>query len=87
MHEFFVRLKHEFQFGSMLQIPIAEDQAVDRQRSGRRSSTLGRPIVDVPVDDAERALVDGIAGRGGLRRHEQHAEKMALRALREALGR
>lgn len=43
-------------------------------------------LVDVPVHDAERALAAGLAARGGLQRHEQHAEKMALRALREALG-
>lgn len=42
-------------------------------------------LVDVPVADVERVLRDGIAARGGLKRHEQHAEKMALRALREAL--
>ena len=43
-------------------------------------------LVDVPVAEVEVALRAGLAARGGLARHEQHAEKMAQRALREALG-
>lgn len=43
-------------------------------------------LVDVPAAAVERVLSDGIAARGGLARHERHAEKMALRALREAIG-
>ena len=43
-------------------------------------------LVDVPVADVARVLRAGIAARGGLKRHEQHAEKMALRALEQALG-
>jgi len=43
-------------------------------------------LVDVPVDAVEQVLVEGVAARGGLQRHEQHAQKMALRALADALG-
>ncbi|MGC6489546.1 MAG: iron-sulfur cluster assembly scaffold protein [Planctomycetota bacterium] len=41
-------------------------------------------LVDVRVDAVEQVLREGVAARGGLERHEQHAERMALRALREA---
>lgn len=44
-------------------------------------------LVDVPVDDVERVLREGLAARGGLQRHERHAERMAVGALREALER
>ena len=42
-------------------------------------------LIDVPVAQLEQVLRAGVAARGGLQRHEQHAERMALRALREAL--
>jgi len=41
---------------------------------------------DVAVGDLEVVLRRAIAARGGLERHEHHAEKMVLHALREALG-
>jgi NifU-like protein involved in Fe-S cluster formation len=43
-------------------------------------------LVNVPVHRVESVLRAGITARGGLERHEQHAERMALRAIREALG-
>jgi nitrogen fixation NifU-like protein len=43
-------------------------------------------LVDVRVDAAPQAVLDGVAARGGLSRHEHHAQKMALAALAEALG-
>lgn len=42
---------------------------------------------EVPVADLDVVLRQAIAARGGLKRHEHHAEKMVLQALREALGR
>jgi len=41
---------------------------------------------EVAVADIESTLREAIASRGGLQRHEQHAEKMVVRALRDALG-
>jgi len=41
---------------------------------------------DVAVVDLETVLHEAITARGGLQRHEHHAEKMVLRALHEALG-
>ncbi|MEC7724045.1 MAG: iron-sulfur cluster assembly scaffold protein [Planctomycetota bacterium] len=82
--------------GDRMQLSVLVEDGVVRRVCWRASgcpasmavaALCSEVLVDVPVDDAARALVDGIAARGGLRRHEQHAEKMALRALREALGR
>lgn len=41
---------------------------------------------DVAVADVDVVLRDAIRTRGGLERHEHHAEKIVLRALHEALG-
>lgn len=42
---------------------------------------------DVAIADLEAVLHEAITSRGGLARHEHHAEKMVLRALREAVAR
>lgn len=41
---------------------------------------------DIPLKDVETVLHEAITARGGLQRHEHHAEKMVVRALHEALG-
>ena len=43
-------------------------------------------LCDVAIADVEAVLHEAITSRGGLKRHEHHAEKMVLRALHEALS-
>lgn len=40
----------------------------------------------VAIADVDAVLHEAITTRGGLKRHEHHAERMVLRALHEALG-
>jgi len=81
--------------GDRLQLSVLRDGDVVRGVRWRASgcpasmavaALCAEVLVDVPVTQVERALRDGLAARGDLARHERHAEKMAQRALREALG-
>ena len=80
--------------GDRLQLSVLRDGDVVRGVRWRASgcpasmalaALCSEVLVDVPVADVEQALRRGLDARGGLQRHERHAEKMALRALREAL--
>ena len=79
--------------GDQMQLSVFEQDGVVRGVRWRASgcpasmalaALCAEVLVDVRVEDVEQVLLDAVDERGGLARHEQHAAKMALRALRAA---